>query len=89
MDFQSFINTAEFKNLHPVKQKIIMELSNSGMTTSPEAMLPKLMTINNELKKRNLSFTKEESALLIKIMKSDMTPDEQKKVDLLLGLFHL
>lgn len=89
MNFQNFTNTTEFHQLHPVKQKIIHELANSGNASSPEAMLPQLMAINRELKKRNLSFSKEETALLIKVMKSDMTPDEQKKVDLLLGLFQI
>ena len=89
MNFQNFINTPEFKNLHPIKQKIIVELSNSGMTSSPEAMLPQLMTMNRELRKGNLSFSKEETTLLIKVMKSDMSPEEQKKVDVLLGLFQI
>lgn len=89
MNFQNFTNTREFNQLHPIKQKIIRELASSGNTSSPEAILPQLMTINRELKKRNLSFTKEETAILIQVMKSDMSPEEQKKVDVLLGLFHI
>ena len=89
MDFQNFTNTNEFKQLHPIKQKIIQELANNGSSSSPETMLPQLMSINRELKKRNLSFTKEETAILIQVMKSDMSPSEQKKVDVLLGLFHI
>lgn len=88
MNFQNFISTPEFHQLHPIKQKIIMELANDNSYTAPEVILPRLMTINKELSKRNLSFTKQETALLISIMKEDMSPEEQKKVDLLLGLFH-
>lgn len=46
------------------------------------------MTINKELSKRSLSFTKEELNLLIKIMKDDMSPAEQQKVDMLMNLFN-
>ena len=89
MNFQHFSQTKEFQQLHPVKKQIIQQLANRGSISSPEFMLPQLMNINRELKKRNLSFTKEETALLINLMKSDMTPEEQKKVDVLLGLFQI
>lgn len=88
MNYQDFSSTPEFMNLHPVKQQILKELMQSNPNFSPESMLPKLMTISNELKKRNLGFTKEESNLLIKIMKSNMSPAEQQKVDMLLGFFN-
>lgn len=89
MNFQNFLSTQEFQQLHPVKQQIIKELANNRNMSSPEAMLPQLMNINRELKKRNLSFTKQETALLIELMKADMSVEEQKKVDLLLGLFQI
>lgn len=89
MNQQSFINSSEFNKLHPVKQKIVIELLNSGSFQSPEFVLPQLMNINKELNKRNLSFTKEETALLIRLMKENMTQAEQKKVDLLLDLFQI
>lgn len=87
MNFQELSSTKEFANLHPVKQKIIKELVSSNQNMSPEMMLPKIMTINKELSKRNLSFTKEELNLLIKIMKDDMSPAEQQKIDMLINLF--
>lgn len=88
MNFQELSSTKEFTNLHPVKQKIIKELVTSGQKMSPETMLPKVMTINKELSKRNLSFTKDELGLLIRIMKDDMPPAEQQKVDMLMNLFN-
>lgn len=88
MNFEELSSTKEFVNLHPVKQKIIKELLTTNQKVSPEALLPKIMTINKELSKRNLSFTKEELNLLIKIVKSDMSPIEQQKVDMLMNLFN-
>lgn len=88
MDFQTLSNTKEFQNLHPLKQQIIKEIANNSTKTSPELMLTKMMSINQELKKRNLSFSKAESKLLIQIMKSDMSADDQKKIDLLMGLLN-
>ena len=83
MNQKDFFSTPEFQKLHPVKKQIIQEL-----VSNPETMLSKVMTINKELSKRNLNFSKEESSLLIQILKQSMSPSDQQKVDLLMGLFH-
>lgn len=88
MNFEELSSTKEFIKLHPVKQKIIKELLTTNQNASPEMLLPKIMTINKELAKRNLSFTKEELNLLIKIVKADMSPAEQQKVDMVMNLFN-
>lgn len=87
MTFEEFSTTKEFQNLHPVKQQILQEFTKSHTTLSMEALLPKLMHINKELSKRNLSFTKEETVLLINIMKENMTPQESQKVDMITNMF--
>lgn len=87
MNQEDFFTTPEFKRLHPVKQQVIKEIAQSGAETTPESMLPKMMTVNNELSKRKLNFTKEETALLIRIMKQGMLPEEQQKVDMIMGFF--
>jgi hypothetical protein len=86
MDFSDFISTKEFQNLHPLKQQLIIELVQSSKNTPLEKMLPKIMSINQGLNKRNMSFTKEESQLLINILKENMTPDQRQKVDMLMNL---
>lgn len=88
MNQKDFFSTPEFQKLHPVKKQIIQELASDRESTSPETMLSKVMTINKELSKRNLNFSKEESSLLIQILKQSMSPSDQQKVDLLMGLFH-
>lgn len=85
MDFNDFASTKEFQNLHPLKQQIIQEMVQSSRNTPLEMMLPRVMNINKELNKRNLSFTKDESRLLINILKENMTPAERQKVDMLMG----
>ena len=88
MNQKDFFSTPEFQKLHPVKKQIIQELVSDRESMSPETMLSKVMTINKELSKRNLNFSKEESSLLIQILKQSMSPSDQLKVDLLMGLFH-
>ncbi len=85
---QDLFSSPEFQKLHPVKKQILQELASTNQNMSPEIMLTKVMTINKELSKRSLNFTKEESALLIRIMKQNMSPSDQQKVDLLMGLLN-
>lgn len=87
MSYEELINTPEFQNLNPLKQQIIKEVAGNSQNASIESMLPKIMAINKELSKRNLNFTKEETALLISVLKEGMSPAEQKKVDMLMGFF--
>lgn len=88
MSYEELLTTPEFQKLHPVKQQIIKEVAEKSKNTSLESMLPKIMSVNKELTRRNLNFTKSETALLVSIMKEGMTPAEQQKVDMLLGFFH-
>ncbi len=85
---QDLFSSPEFQKLHPVKKQIIQELASTNQNMSPEMMLAKVMAINKELSKRSLNFTKEESALLIRIMKQNMSAADRQKVDLLMGLLN-
>lgn len=87
MNYEQLLTTPEFQKLNPLKQQIIKEVATNSQNTSMEAMLPKIMSINKELSKRNLNFTKSETALLISVLKDGMSPAEQQKVDMLMGFF--
>ena len=45
-----------------------------------EQMLPQIMQLNRELQKRNLSFSKEESNLIMDIMMEQASPAERQKI---------
>lgn len=63
-----FENDPRLKNLMPLKRQIILELANGSHNATMEQMLPQIMQLNRELQKRNLSFSKEESNLIMDIM---------------------
>lgn len=87
MTYEDLAKTNEFQALHPVKKNIIAEIMKNNQHAAPEVMLPKMLNINKELTKRGLSFTREETDLIIRIMKDNMSPAEQQKVDMLTGFF--
>ena len=73
----------KFLALSPLKQKIILEIQQQSISKSIEQMLPQLMMINKELNRRNMSFTKQETELLISAMEETMTPEERKKFEMI------
>lgn len=79
----SFDNDPRFNNLSPLKRKIILELAGGSESKSMEQLLPEIMQINRELQKRNLSFTKEETDLIIDIMLDFASPADKQKIAML------
>lgn len=70
-------------NIDPVKLKIILEIKEQSRHKSIEEMLPQIMQINNELNRRNMNFTKEESALLLDVIEETLPPADKKKFKML------
>ena len=73
-----FENDPRLKNLMPLKRQIILELANGSHNATMEQMFPQIMQLNRELQKRNLSFSKEESNLIMDIMMEQASPAERQ-----------
>ena len=71
------------KNMHPLKREILLRLSNSQSTMTPEQMLPQLMEINKELQKRDLSFSRSESEIVLDVLSEGMSPQEKQKINMI------
>lgn len=75
-----FENDPRLKNLMPLKRQIILELANGSHNATMEQMFPQIMQLNRELQKRNLSFSKEESNLIMDIMMEQASHAERQKI---------
>lgn len=71
------------KNIDPIKLKVIMEIREQSKYKSMEELLPQIMKINQELNRRKMNFTKEESALLLDVIEETLSPSEKKKFNML------
>lgn len=74
-------NNPKLKNIDPVKLQIITEIKEKSKGKNINQMLPEIMRINQLLNERNMSFTKEETALLFEVIKENMSQEEKKKFD--------
>ena len=79
-----FQNNPVFDNLSPEKMAFLMNFANAKKPTQMQEMMPFLMSSMNQAKKENIQFTPSESDLLIEILKQSLSPEEAKKVDMLM-----
>lgn len=83
------MNPGEWKNdprlagMNPAKLQYIEKIAAQVSTQSKSELLPTLLSLQADARKNNISFTDQETALLISIITSGMPPDEKKKVEML------
>lgn len=74
-------NHPAIQTMHPVKLQVLNELAENASGKPLPQTVPYLLKAQNTLKEANLSFSEEESALLIEILTADMTPQEKQQVE--------
>ncbi len=72
-----------FKTMHPVKIQVMKELVESMQGKNMKDAAPLLMSATSKLKSHNLSFTPEETTVLLEILTKDMSPQEKAKVEMM------
>ena len=72
-----------FKTMHPVKLQVMKELAENMQGKSMKDAAPLLMAATTKLKNHNLSFSPEESKVLLEILTRNMSPQEKAKVEMM------
>ena len=76
MTQNSWLNEPAFRNMHPLKLKVLIDLTKEAAGKPLSQTIPYILKAQQTLKASNLSFSKEESALLIEILTKDMSLEE-------------
>ncbi len=79
----NFSNNPKLKGIDPLKMKIIKEIQNKSKNKSMEELLPEIMKINQELNRRNMAFTKQETDLLLEIIEESLSPEEKPRFNMI------
>ena len=70
------------KNMDLKKLAFLSELVSQTNGKSPDSMLPFLVSANKNANAMGLQFNDSETDLLLKVLKSRMTPEEQNRIEL-------
>lgn len=80
-------NDPRIEHMDKKKLNILETLTSNIHGQSPKELFPLVMAAIQAAKKQGLSFTEEETSLLIEILKEQQTPEEAKKTEKMLKLF--
>ena len=74
------------EGLEPRKAALINNFANIARGRGSDEMLPLLLAVSNKAKKEGISFTQDETNAIINILRNDMSPEQQGKLDLFMQM---
>jgi hypothetical protein len=79
----SWTNNPRLKNIDPRKMAILLELMKEAEGKPMDKLVPLLMNTNKRLQEQNLTFSKDESEVMIDILTRNMTPKEKSQFEMI------
>ena len=76
----------QFADLDKRKAKLLEDFTSLAEGKTTAELLPLILAVSKKAKSEGISFTKDETKLLFENMKKNMSPEEQKKADMLLKM---
>lgn len=84
MENEKWKNSEVWQRMDPKKKMIVNKLAEQGQGKRFEESAGIVMAAVNRMNKEGLSFTKEESSLMIAALTENMSPAEKAKVDMMM-----
>jgi len=79
----SWTNNPKLNNIDPRKLTILLELVKEAEGKPADKLLPLLMNTNKRLHEQDLSFSKDESDLMIDLLSKNMNQKEKMQFDMI------
>ena len=79
----SWTNNPKIKNIDPRKLTILFELMKESEGKPMDQLVPLIISTNKKLHDQDLTFSKDESDLMIDILSKNMTPKEKMQFEMI------
>lgn len=76
------------EGLDPKKAELLDNFASLARGKSIEEILPLLLAVSNKAKKEGISFTNDETNAIIEILRRDMSPEQQGRLDLFMHMMN-
>lgn len=87
MNPADLLNNPQLQNISPEKLALLMNLAqNNSPKETPQEMAESLKTASETAQKQGINFSSNEREMIVEVLKQNMSPQEQKKVDLLMQM---
>lgn len=84
---QNWMQDASLKDIDSSKLDFLQKLVFEMNSLSDKEKLPFLLALANRARKENISFTNEEMENIIAVLKQSSTPEEVRRMDMMLQKF--
>lgn len=81
MSNPSWMDHPALKNMEPVKKDVLFDLIKESQGKPMNQCLPIILKAQGRLKAAGMSFTQEETSLLMGLLTSGLSSEDMKKVD--------
>jgi hypothetical protein len=79
----SWTNNPRLKNIDPRKLAILLEVAKEAEGKPMDKLIPLLMNANNKIQQQNMTFTKDETDLMIELLTKNMNPKEKMQFEMI------
>lgn len=79
----SWTTNPKMRNIDPRKLTILLEIMKEAEGKPMDKLIPLMMNANNRLQEQNLSFSKDESDVMIDLLTKNLSQKEKMQFDLL------
>ncbi len=81
------LNNPALNNISQDKLNFLLQFANENSNKNPKDMIPLFLAASSSAKKKGMTFSGAESALILEIMKQNMNEEEKKKTDMIVNMF--
>ena len=87
MNPADLLHNPQLQNISPEKLALLMNLAqNNSPKETPQEMAESLKNASETAQKQGINFSSNEREMIVEVLKQNMSPQEQKKVDLLMQM---
>jgi hypothetical protein len=79
----SWTNNPKLNNIDPRKMTILLELMKEAEGKPMDKLVPLLLSANKKLQQQNMTFSKDESDVMIEILTKNMSPKEKQQFEMI------
>lgn len=79
----SWMNNPKLKNIDPRKMTLLLEIVKEAEGKSMEQLLPLMMGVNKRLQQQNMTFSNDESDLMLDAITKNLSPKEKAQFEMI------
>lgn len=81
LETQTWKNDPSLAQMDPKKLSLLMDMAKSVNGQTPDSLMPFLMSLMTKSREQGLTFTDAETDLILNVLRQNMSPEEQSRID--------